>query len=233
MRQGFSLVEVAIGLLLVGAVATILLALATALRSGGETGNLQGPLLGLASLAESEASLPPCPSTQSLTLGESAYEACQQRRSEAVGSLERQIGTLQIWKGGSLAGVLVRVEVASSTPVVPGTCSTGNRRQVYLDLGAVGRVFTHFSLSWSPPTPASQRLRRIQQLLPMLPLWTGSYASGSGYQSLDLPLSLLTPNRILLTFSRNFPRGTNYTFDLRFRDASGNEFRVTPCTVVW
>lgn len=233
MRQGLSLIEVAVGLLLVGTVAAILLALTTALQSGGETGNIQEPLLGLTSLVESAVDLPSCPSTQGITWGGSTYEVCQRKRSEVAGSLERQIGTLEIRKGGSLVGVLVQVEVTPSTPVVPGTCSPGSRRQVYLDLEAVGRVFTHFSLSWSPSAPPNQRLTRIQQLSPRLSLWTGSYASGSGYQSLSIPLTLFTSKRLLLTFSRSFSRGINYTFDLRFRDALGREFRVPPCTVVW
>ncbi|GLV49129.1 hypothetical protein TJA_22310 [Thermus sp. LT1-2-5] len=233
--KGFSLVEVALALLLLAVLILIVNALSSTIQSGGGTQIAQDGLFVAETLLEEDASLANCPSTQSLTLGGKTYEVCQSSRSEALSTISREITTIKVYEGAQLLAEVTRVEVSpSSPPPIAGSCAPGNRRQVILSLPPTGNTYTAFSLSWSPNTPANQRLRQITQITPLpLILYFGNYASGSGFANLLWPLSLTANTQIRLQFSRNFSRNTTYTFSLRLRDALGREYTVSPCEVRW
>jgi hypothetical protein len=234
--KGFSLLEAAIALLLTSVLILVVNALSSAIRSGGATQASQEGLFVAETLLEEGSSFPSCPTTQSLTLGSKTYQVCQSLRNETLSGISRVISTIKVYDGTQLLAEATQVAVSpSSPPPLAGSCAPGgNRRQVVFTLPSTGNTYTAFSLSWSPQAPANQRLREIRQVAPLLLIhYTGTYASGSGFTSFALPLSLLTSTQIRLQFSRNFSRNTTYTFTLRLRDALGREYSVTPCEVRW
>lgn len=233
-----SLVEVALAILLVGALAAVIIALSTTLRAGTEAeGDWKGFLAAttLTELAGAEVtSLPSCPATQVFALGERSYQVCLRERLETAGTLSRLISTVEVNEGGDRVASLTWVQMQTSPPTIPGTCAGGNRRQVILNLSSTGMTYVAFALTWYPNVPTNQRLRIFRQQSPLTVIhYLGNYSSGSGYVSFSVPLSLVSTTRIRLDFSRNFNIGTNYTFELRLRDFLGREYLVTPCTVRW
>lgn len=235
-----SLVEVALAILLVGALAAVILSLSTSLRAGTQAeGDWKGFLaaLTLTELVENALILlPPCPTTRSLSWGDRTYQVCLGERMQTLGALSRRISTVEVYEGGTPMVSLSRVEAYTvpPSPIVPGTCSTGNRQQVLFDLGATGATYVAFALTWTPNNPVNQQLRVFRQVLPnSQEHYQGSYSSGSGFVPLTQPLVLASNTGIRLEFSRSFERRTPYSFNLRFRDGLGREYAVSPCTVRW
>ncbi|MBW6394845.1 MAG: hypothetical protein ABWJ63_05295 [Thermus sp.] len=235
-----SLVEVALAILLVGALAAVIIALSTTLRAGTEAeGDWKG-FLAATTLAELAGNalivLPSCPTTRSLSWGDRTYQVCIQERMETVGTLSRQISTVEVYEGGTRLASLSWAESYSvpSSPIVPGTCSRGNRRQVIFDLGATGMTYVAFALTWTPNVPAGQTLKVFRQLFPSPQVhYQGSYLSGDGFVPFSRALVLTSNTRIRLDFSDRFKNKTNYSFNLRLRDSLGREYAVSDCTVRW
>jgi hypothetical protein len=230
---GFTLVEAALALLLMGALASVIVGLADSLRSASAQRPLLEAFLTAEGLLEREdSSLPPCPSTAPLSLGSQSYQACQRVRLESQGDLEREFTTVELYQGTTLLLRLTRGSVSSSS--ASGSCQADrSRRAMLLELSPTGGSYSSFSLSWSPANPAGQRLRRIRVSSPLpQPLFNGNYASGSGYRPLMSPLVLALPVHLRLEFRRNFQPNTDYRFDLRLRDALGAEHGLV-CTVRW
>ncbi len=235
-----SLVEVALAILLVGALAAVILSLSTSLRAGTQAeGDWKGFLVALTLAEGAEGALiplPPCPATRSLSLGDRTYQACLRERTETLGTLSRQISTVEVYEGGVPVASLSRVEAYSvpSSPIIPGTCFGGNRKQVIFDLGATGATYVAFALTWSPNLRADQQLTVFRQLSPSPQVhYQGQYSSGSGFVPFSRPLALTSPTRIRLEFSRKFERRSDYSFNLRFRDSLGREYTANTCKVRW
>jgi len=228
VRRGFTLVEVAVALLLVGVVAYIVSSLALTLRGSQAQTQAQAEWTALVALAEAfdPAALPSCPSTRSVVLGDQTVQACKQVRTEGDSSFTRTVTTV-VLQGGSGTSRLTLVDAVAAPPPPPpspnltnSTCQKGANNKLTIDWYNTGAAFSFKTLQvfWSGKGGGKNRLTEIQ-----MPPGTSIYKDGKGVKSgatlslngtYSLPTN--TPTRMKFIFSQNFSAGRTYSFTIVF-----------------
>ncbi|WP_051195767.1 prepilin-type N-terminal cleavage/methylation domain-containing protein [Meiothermus rufus] len=100
---GFTLLEVALALLLLGVLAGVVASLGLGLQSA----DAQTTPAALEALVESGVSISPCPTYASVILGGRTYQVCQEVQTVAAPPITRQIRTLRTPEGHALTWVEV------------------------------------------------------------------------------------------------------------------------------
>lgn len=245
MSRGFTLVEVAMTLLLVGVVAYMVLSLSQSLQAGTATEPEEEVLEAAEALLEAGLNAPPCSTTTSpltLTLAGKSYRVCQQPAGLSVTppsnmSVYAYTYTFEeVASDAKTSFSLTKIVWDGSPPPPPpspnftASCQKVEATRLRMTVANVGAEVTTktISLSWSGG--GATRLTRVY--LGSTTLWSGKAKKGVQI-TLDQNLSFRTQT-LDFTFDKKFKAGT-YTFTLQLFVGQGNN-QVTytvSCSVGW
>ncbi|AEV15448.1 hypothetical protein TCCBUS3UF1_4000 [Thermus sp. CCB_US3_UF1] len=236
MRKGFTLVEAAVALLLVGAVVYMVLALSQTLRAGTATGPQEEVLQAAETLLEAGVAAPTCPTSASVTLAGKAYRICRQMAGVSLSPPSNT--TLQAFtyrfedvaQGESF--FLTQISWEGSPPPPPpspnfsASCRKVSPNRLRMEISNTGATISTKVLSLSWNGEGKRRLKEIYQ--GSTTLWSDNKGVKKGSQ-VSLSQSLTFGNATLdFTFDKNFKTGS-YTFTLQLFVGQGNN--QTPYTV--
>lgn len=241
-RAGFTLVEVAVGLLLVGVVAYLVLAMSSALEAGGVTEPNQEVVQAASTLIESGYPFPNCPSTTSIALAGREYRVCQEPAGVSLNPPANMTLFAFTYRfeavnaSAPASFFLTWVDWEGAPPPPPpspnfsASCQkiSGNQLRMTVTNSGVTVTTNKLSLIWN-----GQGNRRIKEVASQgSTLWSGSAKKDS---QITLNSNLSFGSRTLdFTFDKAFKKG-NYTFTLQLFVGQGNN-QVTygvSCTVRW
>lgn len=244
-RAGFTLMEVAVGLLLVGVVAYIVLALSQILQSGTATEPMEAVLQAAEAALEAGLDAPSCGSgTLLLTLAGRGYRIC----TEAAGlsltppsNLSFQALTYRFQEDAPSGQTFLLTRVAwegappppPSSPNFTASCQKESADRLRLTVINAGSAISTntLSLSWN-----GQGKRRI---VGVFQGGTSLWSSGQGVKkgtkiTLSQSLSFEERRELGFSFDKNLKKGT-YTFTLSLYVGQGanQQTYTVSCTVRW
>lgn len=245
MSRGFTLVEVAMALLLMGVVAYMVLSLSQSLRAGTFAGPEEEVLEAAEALLEAGLDAPPCGSTASpltLTLAGKSYRVCQQPAGLSITppsnmSVYAYTYTfVEVASDPVVSFPLTKIVWDGSPPPPPSSpnftasCQKAEATRLRMTVANGGaRVTTKtISLSWSGG--GANRLTGVY--LGSTTLWSGRAKKGVQI-TLRQDLSFGTQT-LDFTFDKKFKAGT-YTFTLQLWVGQGNNqvAYTVSCPVRW
>lgn len=244
MRQGFTLVEVAVALFLLGVVVYLVLALSHTLQGGGATGPREEVLQAAETLLEAGFSPPACPSTASVQLGDRVYRVCQQPARLSLtppSSMTASAVTYRFEDATPSTGeifTLTQVVWEGSPPPPPpspnfsATCQKVASDRLRATVNNVGAAIStnRVSLTWN-----GEGKRKVMAVyLGNTLLWSSNKGVKKGTQ-ITLSQNLTFGSQTLeFVFDRSFKVGS-YTFTIQlFVGQGANQTTYTvSCSVGW
>lgn len=240
MKQGFTLVEVALALLLVGVVAYLVLSLSQTLEAGGSTAPGEEVLQVAEALLESGFSPPACPSTASVQLGDRTYRVCQQPARLSLTPPANMTASAVTYRfeeaTASPAGVFSLTQVAweGSPPPPPpspnfsASCQKASASRLRMTVNNAGASVTtnRIALFWNGE--GNKKVTAVY--LGTTQLWSNNKGVKKGTQ-IPLSQNLAFGNQTLeFVFNRALRAGT-YTFTLQL--FVGQTTYAVSCSVGW
>lgn len=244
MRRGFTLVEVAIALLLVGVVVYLVLAFSQILQAGGTTAPREEVLQAAETLLEAGFSPPTCPSTASVQLGDRTYRVCQQPARLSLtppSNMTAYAVTYRFEDATASPGevfFLTQVAWEGSPPPPPpspnfsATCQKVAADRLRMSVSNTGAVVTtnRILLTWN-----GEGKRKVMAVyLGSTTLWSHNKGVKKG-TLITLSQNVSFGSQTLdFSFDRSFKAG-NYTFTLQLLVGQGNNQTTytVSCPVGW
>lgn len=246
MKRGFTLVEVAVALLLVGVVAYMILALSRTLEAGAATGLEEEVLHAAETVLETGLDAPPCGSSPPLvlTLAGKSYRICQQTAGLSITppantSVYAYTYTFEeVSSNPSRTFSLTQVTWEGSPPPPPpspnftATCQKASSNQLQMTVTNAGASVTTRTLALSWNGEGKKRIVAVSS--GGTTLWSNNKGVKKG-TPISLSQNLTFGSQTLtFTFNANFKAG-NYTFTLFLYVGQGNN-QVTytaSCSLRW
>jgi hypothetical protein len=218
-QGGVSIIEAAVALSIVALIAVALSNMAIVLRASPPSSKIEHDTAAASAAASLGSTLPPCPSSEQLTLGAKTYEVCVETTEQSQGS--RFSATRNEVVDGRAA--LVWVEFAYCRRVANDTLGVAISRR------GGPPLYDRIVVVRSPAVP----LRTVRRVFwQTRRVFLGSTPEGS-YIALSSPVTAGT-GRIRIQWSGNLTAGVPYSFSVRLSGSGGGvqEWGFT-CSVQW
>ncbi|WP_018111518.1 type II secretion system protein [Thermus igniterrae] len=244
MRQGFTLVEVALALVLVGAAAYVVLSLSQTLQAGSNIEPREEVLQAAETLLEAGFSPPACPSTASVQLGDRTYRVCQQPARLSLtppSNMTASAVTYRFEDATASPGevfFLTRVAWEGSPPPPPpspnfsATCQKVSATRLRMAVNNTGTSVTtnRIALLWNGE--GNKKVTAVYSGTTQL--WSNNRGVKKGTQ-ISLSQSLVFGSQTLEFVFNRALRSGNYTFTLQLFVGQGNNptTYTVSCSVGW